>query len=225
MLIKDYYINRGGNYSYSNGIPQMIPKPFVGNDLGYFAKLDKGAIYTLPDDGGDDDNFDWNKLPGFSGCSVFHHTSSARAGWRPDQNSIFNDDIENRIQLSAYVYDKGDLYRDWDSDPYKDQVLMLNEQLEPLYVGIEEWFGVRIIDYSDHWIVGFGIVNPAKAKLEEPPGVKDIIERRVSRLPKSGCEGGPVRSRLNPYFGGDRKSVNKINMTIAYVKGWESFES
>lgn len=202
----------------------MIPKPFIGNDLGYFAKFDEGAVYTLPDDGGDDDNLDWNKLPGFSGCTVFHHNSSVRAGWRPSQNRIVQD-IKECIQLSAYIYDKGELLRDWDNAPYKREVLLLNDENQGFYVAPGEWFGVRIIDQATNWLFGVGKVDPVIAFSDIVPRVSDIVERRISRFPKTPCSAPPVRSRLNPYFGGDRKSPNKVNMKIAYVKGWEAFEA
>jgi hypothetical protein len=63
--------------------------------LTFEAKFDKSAIYqtVLPSN-----QYDINKLYGFSDCNQQHHTNSARFGWRW---------FKDKLEIHAYVYNDG----------------------------------------------------------------------------------------------------------------------
>ncbi|MCS6823954.1 MAG: hypothetical protein NZ529_06630 [Cytophagaceae bacterium] len=63
--------------------------------LKFIAYFDSSAIYTLSDSV---EQYDINKLFGFSDCGTLHEQNSARFGWRY---------LNNRIEIFAYVYCNG----------------------------------------------------------------------------------------------------------------------
>lgn len=85
-----YTIPQGQQNCLQNGIKA------VNNDSLVFDVLfDSTAIYTTQSAS---NQGDINKLFGFSDCSSFHHTNSARFGWRY---------YKGHLELFAYTYAKG----------------------------------------------------------------------------------------------------------------------
>lgn len=69
-----------------------------GEELRFLAKFDLTAIYATKDTL---NQYDLNKLYGFSDCGTPHHNNSARFGWR-----WFN----NRLEIHTYCYSNGARY-------------------------------------------------------------------------------------------------------------------
>ena len=85
----DFEIKKGSNYATGFHFELTF-----SNEISFKAKFDENCLYDL----GTSDNYDINKLYGFS-TSYHHHKQSARFGWRCI-------DGEN-IQILTYTYDKG----------------------------------------------------------------------------------------------------------------------
>lgn len=85
-----YKISKGNHEidNNSNGL-------FTGNELKFQAIFDSTCIYQTTDPG---NQFDINKLLGFSDCSSQHHENSARFGWNWK---------ENALHIYAYIYVAG----------------------------------------------------------------------------------------------------------------------
>jgi hypothetical protein len=86
-----YTIPAGEHFVLQNSYPKL-DSAILHFDLTF----DSSAIYTsvLPEN-----QFDWNKVIGFSDCSTHHHQNSLRLGWR------WNPTIG--IQLATYKYVNG----------------------------------------------------------------------------------------------------------------------
>ena len=85
-----YTIQKGNQYS-----DQGIYEPIETGELKFAVKFDSSAIYEtkIPQN-----QYDINKLFGFSDNNADHHQYSARVGW------AWND---NALRLYAYVYNQG----------------------------------------------------------------------------------------------------------------------
>ena len=85
-----YKISKGNHEidNNSNGL-------FTGNELKFQAIFDSTCIYQTTDPG---NQFDINKLLGFSDCNTQHHENSARFGWNWK---------ENALHIYAYIYVAG----------------------------------------------------------------------------------------------------------------------
>ena len=85
-----YKISKGNHEidNNSNGL-------FTGSELKFQAIFDSTCIYQTTDPG---NQFDINKLLGFSDCSSQHHENSARFGWNWK---------ENALHIYAYIYVAG----------------------------------------------------------------------------------------------------------------------
>jgi hypothetical protein len=83
-------IKQGQHFSGQNKY-----KPVAANELKFSVLFDSSAIYKtiLPEN-----QYDINKLYGFSDNNTDHHQSSARLGWRWNANAL---------ELFAYVYNQG----------------------------------------------------------------------------------------------------------------------
>lgn len=84
-----YHIKTGSHSSHS------VPRTLVGDVLEFECRFDESAIYTssIPQN-----QYDINKLYGFSECNDRHHDNSARIGWRW---------LSGSLELHAYVYNDG----------------------------------------------------------------------------------------------------------------------
>jgi hypothetical protein len=65
---------------------------YSGNQMNFLAKFDPTSIYSTSDP---INQYDINKLYGFSDCSSLHHINSARFGWRW---------FDNHLEIHAYCY-------------------------------------------------------------------------------------------------------------------------
>ncbi|WMJ73874.1 hypothetical protein RCC89_11980 [Cytophagaceae bacterium ABcell3] len=83
-----FLIGKGSHSSVS------VVRFFTGNEMNFNAVFDESAIYDLASS----NQSDINKLYGFSDCGNFHHTNSARFGWRWYQEEL---------QIFAYCYSNG----------------------------------------------------------------------------------------------------------------------
>jgi hypothetical protein len=82
-----YTIAAGGHYCDKN-----VYQPASIRRLQFVARFDSSAVYTS---GAVNNQYDINKLYGFSDNNMHHHVNSARFGWR------WNDDA---LRIFAYVY-------------------------------------------------------------------------------------------------------------------------
>lgn len=85
-----YTIEKGNQYCNNNGY-----KPVETTEMKFSVKFDSTAIYeTLSSE----NQYDINKLYGFSDNNTEHHQYSARLGWRWSDKAL---------RLFAYVYNEG----------------------------------------------------------------------------------------------------------------------
>ena len=87
---KKYTIRKGGQYADENKFSAT-----TYSELKFVAKFDSSAIYTTTDPG---NQYDINKLYGFSDNGTTHQQFSARFGWRWSDNAL---------RLFGYVYNNG----------------------------------------------------------------------------------------------------------------------
>ncbi len=85
-----YTIAAGKHYSEDNGYRATSLRK-----LHFIARFDSSAVYTS---GMPENQYDINKLYGFSDNNSHHHTNSARFGWRWSDHAL---------RLFAYVYNNG----------------------------------------------------------------------------------------------------------------------
>ena len=85
-----YVIHKGQQYCDEN-----IYKPVNYSEIKFKVKFDSSAIYTTKQPG---NQYDINKLYGFSDNNSDHHQFSARFGWRWSDGSL---------RLFGYVYNEG----------------------------------------------------------------------------------------------------------------------
>jgi hypothetical protein len=85
-----YTIPRGAHYSLNNGYT-----PVDTDEMKFQVRFDSSAIYTTSDPV---NQYDINKLFGFSDNNAVHHQFSARFGWRWSDEAL---------RLFAYVYNEG----------------------------------------------------------------------------------------------------------------------
>jgi hypothetical protein len=86
---KLYVIAQGAHETTDPFVYQTI------QTLTFKAKFDSSAIYKTVDS---TNQFDTNKLYGFSDCGTFHQTNSARFGWRW---------VNGNLEIMAYCYING----------------------------------------------------------------------------------------------------------------------
>lgn len=85
-----YIIKQGEHYADRNNFTSIET-----STLAFVAKFDSSAIYTSKDAV---NQYDINKLYGFSDNNAHHHSYSARFGWSW---------TDNHLHLYAYVYNEG----------------------------------------------------------------------------------------------------------------------
>ena len=85
-----YTIEKGSQYCNNNGY-----KPIETTEMKFSVKFDSTAIYETLSPG---NQYDINKLYGFSDNNSDHHQYSARFGWRWSDKAL---------RLFAYVYNEG----------------------------------------------------------------------------------------------------------------------
>ena len=90
------YTIKGGNH-YS-GLHMGLVR---SNELKFVVQFNKTAKYTSINE---ENQFDINKLYGFSDNNSFHHNNSARFGWRW---------VNEELQLFAYCYSNGERHYDF----------------------------------------------------------------------------------------------------------------
>jgi hypothetical protein len=86
----DYTIRKGDQYCDKNGF-----KGIETSEMKFVVKFDSTAIYQTNDP---QNQYDINKLYGFSDNNAAHHLFSARIGWRWSDNAL---------RLFGYVYNNG----------------------------------------------------------------------------------------------------------------------
>ncbi len=84
-----YTIKEGDHYA--TYAVELLQSDF----LSFEAKFDETAIYTSSNE---ENQWDTNKLFGFSDCNSLHHENSARFGWRW---------LDGKIDILAYCYVDG----------------------------------------------------------------------------------------------------------------------
>jgi hypothetical protein len=89
----EYIIRKGNHYSEGNNYA-IMHQP----DIRFQVIFDSSAIYKTRRA---DNQYDINKLYGFSDCGTLHHRNSARFGWRWNGSSI---------ELHAYWYSDSTRY-------------------------------------------------------------------------------------------------------------------
>lgn len=89
-----YVIPEGEHYCLETNLGA-----FEMDQLSLEVTFDSSAIYTSVDPV---NQWDWNKLIGFSDCGSFHQVNSFRIGWRWTPNY--------GVELAAYGYENGNRY-------------------------------------------------------------------------------------------------------------------
>ena len=87
-----YTIRKGNQYCDQNVFRSVSVR-----DLKFTARFDSSAIYQTKDPS---NQYDINKLYGFSDNNADHHSYSARFGWRWSDNAL---------RLFAYIYNEGSM--------------------------------------------------------------------------------------------------------------------
>lgn len=87
----DSFVLPAGRHSGFNGVQSLQSR-----SLSFTAIFDETAKYqtVIPEN-----QYDINKLLGFSDCNSVHHHNSARFGWRW---------VDNQLEIHAYAYVDGD---------------------------------------------------------------------------------------------------------------------
>ena len=85
-----YTITKGAHYATNN-----VYQPLETSELKFIVKFDSTAIYTSLTQG---NQYDINKLYGFSDNNMKHHSYSARFGWSWNHEAL---------RLYGYVYNNG----------------------------------------------------------------------------------------------------------------------
>ena len=113
--MKSYIINKGKHYA--KGLKFGVT---FSNKISFRGKFTESCLY---DDLGKNDNYDINKLFGFS-TTWFHHIQSGRVGWRCLDGKT--------IQLLTYSYNKGK------NDIQENDILGVVEPNDIFYCTIED---------------------------------------------------------------------------------------
>jgi len=121
MAYKLYQINKGEHQS-SRKIMAL-----QASGVSFNARFDESAIYQTVSQ---ENQYDINKLMGFSDCNSMHHENSARFGWRW---------AEDQLQIFAYVYQNGQ---------------RTTEFMGTANIGIGDHYQIVIED--DHYTFSFG---------------------------------------------------------------------
>lgn len=100
VVPEDQYVIEAGKHDSRivNGSSIDKIRTLKSNNLVFTARFDQTARYNL----NNNDQYDINKLMGFSEANSLHHDNSARFGWR---YNIENDNIE----IFSYIYREGEL--------------------------------------------------------------------------------------------------------------------
>ncbi len=116
-----YHIRKGQHFSTRKIMSLQT------SGISFNARFDQSAIYTTKTS---ENQFDINKLMGFSDCNSMHHDNSARFGWR-----WANDQLE----IFAYVYTNGQ---------------RITEKLGAANIGESHYYQILVQD--DHYAFTFG---------------------------------------------------------------------
>ncbi len=116
-----FRISKGDHYSTRKVMALQT------NGMSFNAKFDESAIYTTLTE---ENQYDINKLMGFSDCNSMHHDNSARFGWRW---------ADDQLEIFAYVYQNGQ---------------RITESLGTTEIGETRHYQLLIQD--DHYVFSFG---------------------------------------------------------------------
>lgn len=150
--------------------------------------------YEFPEEMSDDQK-DWNKAVGFSDCAYFdaYRGKGAMLGWRWNIET-------KKIEVSAYVHNNADKSR---------RVVRFFNSLEK---NKEYFLSISIRENEE--IYTYKIESSDK---DDPNFFSEIIE--MSGDNGRGCNLSYFSGRLiTPYFGGNQKAPNRININIEYLK-------
>lgn len=113
---QDYLIVRGQHYSQQTA---LVSTNY--NELRFLVKFDSSAIYhTLTAE----NQYDINKLYGFSDNNAHHHEFSARIGWRWSDGAL---------RLFAYIYNNGQ---------------SSSKEISTISIGEEHQCSIRVTEHS-----------------------------------------------------------------------------
>lgn len=86
-----HLIPKGMHYATSSALAF-----WPSETMNFYLRFDSTTIYTTVDSV---NQYDWNKVMGFSDCNSMHHQNSVRLVWRYTE--------EKAIELGGYAYNKG----------------------------------------------------------------------------------------------------------------------
>lgn len=114
------YLIPGGQHEsrIQNGFAADKIRTLKSSHLTFTARFDQTARYDL----GNNNQYDINKLMGFSDCNSLHHENSIRFGWR---YSIEKDNIE----IFAYAYSNSVVNYHYMGDVAIDQTALYQVQI------------------------------------------------------------------------------------------------
>jgi len=182
-------------YSIQSGVHHSTPLALerVSSVYNFKIRVTFTKIQYLilnPDKSISNDQYDYNKLSGFSDCNNFdaYKGKGAMIGWR--WNSV-----NNNIELVAYVHNKSDKSR-----KIKEFNLTAKEG--------EVWeFQISVDNYSNTYL--YQALNLSNNE-SEMISMSDDYGR--------GCNGIPIEGRLiSPWFGGNQVSPADLKLTIEYL--------
>jgi hypothetical protein len=107
--MKVFTIDKGKHYSNCLKVKPHILKKNIKHKISF----DENSSYNLESN----DQMDINKLFGIS--YGFHHKNSARFGWRWDLK-------KNKMEILAYVYNKGKRIKEWEEDIFIAHIELLD---------------------------------------------------------------------------------------------------
>lgn len=193
-------------HHYVNG--QMAYQVHIGKVMSYMFKFKSDSIYLASSW---ENQYDLNKMPGFSGCVIWHHSHSARFGWawipnwmhrfgnspssefqRSEWKTIAPtlDITDGRLEIHDYVYYEGE--RLWSINGYPDTFMM-----SPV---IGEKYRAKILHRK--W----------RRKWELS------IDDEMRVRPAPFCL-SPVQAKLRFYIGGDDPAQHDMDFHFKKLKG------
>lgn len=116
----EYKIQKGNHYAEGSTFKQIHH-----TELRFEVVFDSSAIYENIKS---ENQYDINKLYGFSDCNTAHHENSARFGWRWNGNSI---------EIHAYWYNDSTRYHQFLDTVSKENPYELAIQILPQQYGFE----------------------------------------------------------------------------------------
>ena len=107
-----HFIPKGAHYANTSGLVF-----WPSEEMTFYLKFDSTTVYATVDSV---NQYDWNKVMGFSDCNSMHHQNSVRLVWRYTP--------EKEIELGGYAYKRGKRSFKTIASIYIDEVALITIQ-------------------------------------------------------------------------------------------------